>query len=152
MRVYMDDIHVPDMIHLHKTTREIIYTYLLNSTHKLSRLHSTKSKVENQLRQEKMEKQAQIKKLRTDLLVVENQEDKGARIQKLMNEQENAIHLLQKKLNIPSNWLIQVSKLAELEKEKEVLNGELTDCKAKLLKYAEKREIMAVRHDSCSRK
>ena len=75
MRVNLDDIPVPDMIHLHKTTGDIIYTDLLKSPLKISRLKSRKSKVENQLRHEKMENkahQAQIKKLQIDLLVAEN--------------------------------------------------------------------------------
>ena len=53
-------------------------------------------------------------------------------------KKENTIQLLKKKLNIPSTQLIQPFELTEIEKEKEDLNGELTNCKAKLLKYIEK--------------
>ena len=44
---------------------------------------------------------------------------------------------MKKKLKIPSTQLIQTSKLTEFEKEKEALNTELTNCKAKLLKLEE---------------
>ena len=46
--------------------------------------------------------ESQIKKLQTYLLDAESQEDKGEGIQKLLNEKENAIQLLKKKLKIPS--------------------------------------------------
>ena len=46
--------------------------------------------------------------------------------------------MLKKKLKIPSSQLIHSSELREFEKEKEVLNTDLTDCKARLLKLEEK--------------
>ena len=46
--------------------------------------------------------------------------------------------MLKNKLKFPSTQLIQAFELTKIEKEKEDLNGELTDCKAKLLKFAEK--------------
>ena len=46
--------------------------------------------------------------------------------------------MLEKKLKIPSTQVIQTSELPEFEKEKEALNTELTYCKSKLLKFAEK--------------
>ena len=67
-----------------------------------------------------------------------SQGDKGSATHKLLNEKENTIQLLKNKLKIPSTQLIQAFELAELEKEKEYLNDELTDCKAKLLKFAKK--------------
>ena len=73
-----------------------------------------------------------------DLLATEGQEDKGAGIQKLVNEKENVIQLLKNKLKITSIQLIHASKLAEIEKKKESLSSELTDCKVKLLIFAEK--------------
>ena len=72
------------------------------------------------------------------MLAAKSQEDKGVGIHKLLNEKENSIQLLKKKLNILYTHLIHAFELAELEKEKESLSSELTDCKAKLLKFAEK--------------
>ena len=62
---------------------------MLRSMLKIYRLQSSKSKVENQLRQEKVENrahQAQIKKLQTNLLLAEKQVDKGASTQRLLNK------------------------------------------------------------------
>ena len=57
-----------------------------------------------------------------------------------MNEKENTIQLLNKKIKIPSTQLIQDIELTELEKEKETLTGELNGCKEKLLKFAEEKK------------
>ena len=71
MKMSLEYIPILDMIHLHKQAGDIIYTNLLKATLKVSRLQSIKSKIENHLRQEKVENkshQQQIKKLQTDLL------------------------------------------------------------------------------------
>ena len=118
-------------------------------------MHTYKSRIENQLREEKVENkshQEQIKKLRTDVQATESQGDKGAGIHKLLNEKENAIQQLKKKLNIPSTQLIQAFELVELEKENEGLSNELNDCKDKLLKFSEKeKKTVEKRHDFGSR-
>ena len=45
---------------------------------------------------------------------------------------------MKKKILIPATQLIQGPELAEIEKEKENLNNQLTDCQAKLLKFVDK--------------
>ena len=66
VKINLDDIPIPDMIHLHKETRDILFTHLLKITLALSKLQILKGKSRNQLRQEKVENkshQTQIKKL-----------------------------------------------------------------------------------------
>ena len=141
MNLDLEKIPIPGMIHLHRKTWDILFNDLLKATLKLSKLQTSKSKIENQLRKEKVENkshQEQIKKLQMYLLATKGQEDKGARIQKLVNEKENVIQLLKNKLKITSIQVIHASKLAEIEKKKESLSSELTDCKVKLLKFVEK--------------
>ena len=46
--------------------------------------------------------------------------------------------MLKWKLNIPSTQLIQTSELIKIEKEKEALNNEMIDCKARFLKFEER--------------
>ena len=109
----------------------------MKETFKVSRLQSTKIKIENHLGWKKVENKAhqqQIKKLQADLLVIDSQADKGVATQKLLNEKENTIQMLKKKVKISS------TELTELEKEKETLNGELNDCKEKLLKFVEEKK------------
>ena len=55
MRLNLKDIPVPDKIHFHKQTREFIYSDLMEATIKLFKMQSTLSKIENQLKQEKVE-------------------------------------------------------------------------------------------------
>ena len=62
---------------------------MLKSNLKISKLQTSKSKIENHPRQEKVENighQDQIKKLQIDLLLAENQVDKGVVTQNLLNE------------------------------------------------------------------
>ena len=47
MRLNLKDILVPDMIHLKKQTREVIYSDLLKYTLKVSKMQSTQTKIEN---------------------------------------------------------------------------------------------------------
>ena len=121
IRMDLEDIPIPDMIHFHKQTGDIFFTNFLKSTLNFSKLKVTKSKIENPLRQEKVENrahQAQIKKLQEDLLVARGQIDKGEIMKKLLDEKENAIQLLKNMLKIPATQLIEGPELAEIEKEK----------------------------------
>ena len=66
MKMDLENIPIPDMIHLHKQTRDILFTDMLKDTLKLSKLQTSKSRIENQLMQEKVENEShesQIKKL-----------------------------------------------------------------------------------------
>ena len=126
MRLNLENIPAPYMIHLHKQAEEVIYSDLLKDTLKVSRLQSTKSKIKNQLRQEKVENKAhqqQIKKLKGDWLVIDSQADKWAATQNFLNKKENTIQLLNKKLKIPSTKLIQATELTKMEKEKGTLTS-----------------------------
>ena len=76
--------------------------------------------------------QAQNKKLEECFLFAENQDNKGAATKKLLNEKEDTIQLLKKKMKIPATQLIQAS---ELERDKESLNDNLTYFQAQLLKF-----------------
>ena len=115
----LDDIPIPNMVHLHKQTGDILFTHLLKIMLALSKLQTLKGKIENQLRQEKVENKAhqtQIKKLQTKVLAVGGQYDKGVGIQRLLDEKEKEIELLKKNILIPSTQLIQGLELAEIEK------------------------------------
>ena len=76
----LENILVPDIIHFHKQTGEVVYSDLLKSTLKVSRLQSAKHKVENQLRQERVDNKAhqhQIKKLQGDILAMDRETIEG---------------------------------------------------------------------------
>ena len=69
---------------------------------------------------------------------IEGPAQKGILAKKLLDDKEKEIQTLKKKLKIPATQLAQVEELVEFEREKEALNADLTDCKAKLLKLEEK--------------
>ena len=50
MRLNLENILVPYMIHLHKQTRDVIYSNMLKFTLKVSNIQLKKNKIENQLR------------------------------------------------------------------------------------------------------
>ena len=55
MKMNLEKIPIPDMIHMHKQTGDIIYTDLLKATLKVSRMQYSNTKIENHLRQENVE-------------------------------------------------------------------------------------------------
>ena len=55
MRMNLKNIPTTNMIHLHRETIDIIYTDLLKETLKVSKLQSSKKRVEYLLRKEKVE-------------------------------------------------------------------------------------------------
>ena len=104
MRLNLREIPIPEKIHLQKKTGEVIYIDLLKDTFKVSKLQTTVSRIENQLRQEEVENklhQQQIKKLQGDLLAMDSEVDKGHETKNILVEKENTIHLLKNKLKIP---------------------------------------------------
>ena len=56
----------------------------------------------------------------------------------MLEDRDNVILTLKNKLKIHGTQLAQADELVEFEREKEVLNSKLTDCKDKLLKLEEK--------------
>ena len=130
VNVNLENIPTTDMIHLHREIGDIIYTKLLKSTLQVSKLESNKKKFQDLLQKEKVDNKA----LKEELLKVDGQSGKGAVAQNLFDEKEKEVQVLKKKLKIPSTQLIQTSELTKFEKEKEALNTELINCKAKLLK------------------
>ena len=55
MNMSLENIPIPDMIYLNKKIGDILFTNRLKATLKLSKLQTSKSRIENQLRQEKVE-------------------------------------------------------------------------------------------------
>ena len=73
LRINLVKIPTTDMIHLHREIGDIIYTDLLKETWQVSKLQSSKKRVEYLLRKEKVENkshQMHIKKLQVELLVL----------------------------------------------------------------------------------
>ena len=79
----------------------MIDTDLLKATSNISKLQYTVSRLENQLKQEKIENktyQRQIKKLQGGLLTMDSEPERGQDTKNILGEKENTIQLLNKKL------------------------------------------------------
>ena len=121
MEVKLDKISVPDKIQLHKQTRDVIYSDLLHATVKVTRLQSLVDKIEIQLKHEKVENKAnliQIKKLQGDIISLGTEPNNVQAMKKLLEEKDNTIQVLKKKLKVPNNEHVQSSELFTLQEEK----------------------------------
>ena len=81
----------------------------MNPTLNISKLQSTVSRLESQLKQEKVENktyQQHIKNLQGDLLSMDSERDKGKNTNKILDEKENTIYLWKKKLKILATQFI----------------------------------------------
>ena len=105
MEVKLDKISVPDKIQLHKQTGDIIYSDLLHAIMKITKLQSLVDKMEVQLKHERVENKAnliQIKKLQGDVVSLGTKPGNMQATKKLLEEKDNTIQVLKKKLKVPN--------------------------------------------------
>ena len=139
--VNLSKVPTTDIIHLNKETGDILNTRFLKATIQVSKLEESKEKTLNLLRKMRVENKAlktQINSLQNEAMQMEGLAHKGSLAHKLLDDKEKEIQTLKKKLKIPATQLAQAEELVDFEREKETLNPELTNCKAKLLKLEEK--------------
>ena len=105
MEVKLDKTSVLDKIQLQKQTRDVIYSDLLHATVKVTRLQSLVDKMEVQLKHEKVENKVnliQINKLQGDIISLGTEPNNVQATNKLLEEKENTIQVLKKKLKVPN--------------------------------------------------
>jgi len=142
MEVKLDKISVPDKIQLHKQTRDVIYSDLLHAIMKINKLQSLVDKMEVQLKHERVENKAnliQIKKLQGDVVSLGTEPGNMQATKKLLEEKDNTIQVLKKKLKVPNVEHVQSSELFTLQEEKEKIYQEMMDYKGKSLKLQEEK-------------
>ena len=121
MEVKLDKISVPDKIQLHKQTGEVIYSDLLHAIMKITKLQSLANKMEVELKHEKVENKAnliQIKKLQGYVASLGIESGNMQETIKLLEEKDNTIQVLKKKLKVPNAKHVQSSELFTLQEEK----------------------------------
>ena len=99
-------------------------------------------KVEVQLKHEKVENKAnlmQIKKLQGDIISLGTEPNSVQATKKLLEEKDNTIQLLKKKLKVPNTQHVQYLELIALQEEKEKIYQEMMEYKGKLLKMQEEK-------------
>jgi molecular chaperone DnaK (HSP70) len=139
----MDQINVPDKIHFHKKTSEVLYYDLLHSTLNTKKLQTRVEKLEEQLKKEKaMSKawQTQVMKLEANLLAKGIQPRTKQPIKKLLEEKDKTIQSLKKKLKILVTDHPQTEELLVLQRERDSYQEEVLNLKAKILQFENEKE------------
>ena len=143
MEVILDKISVSDKIQLHKQTGDIIYSYLLHAMVKINKLQVLVDKLKVQLKHDKVENKAnsiQIKKLQADIVSSGDETRNTLAIRRLLEEKDNALHVLKKRLKIPSTEHVQSSELLALQEEKDKIHQEMMEYKGKTVKLQEEND------------
>jgi len=99
--------------------------------------------MEIQLKHEKVENKAnliQIKNLQRDIVSLGNKPNNMQVTKKLLEEKDNTIQVLKKKLKVPNAEHVQYSELFALQEEKEKVYQEMMDYKRKLLNMQEEKD------------
>ena len=139
MEIRLDKISIPDKIQLHKQTSDIIYSDLLQAMVKINKLQILTDKLEIQLRHERVENKAnaiQIKKLQTDIVISDNTQA----VRRMLEEKDNALQVLKKKLKIPGSEHVQSSELLALQEEKDKIHQEMMEYKGRAIELQEEKD------------
>ena len=117
MELRLDKISVPDKIQLQKQTSDIIYSDLLQAMMRINKLQFLVDKLEIQLKHERVENKANtihIKKLQEDIISSGNERDNTQDVRRMLEEKDNALQVLKKRLKIPGSEHVQSSELLAL--------------------------------------
>ena len=142
MEIRLDKISVLDKIQLHKQTGDIIYLDLLHAIMKINKLQALVNKMEFQLKHEKVKNKAnliQIKKLQVDVKSMGSEPVNAQATKKILEEKDNTIQVLKKKLKFPNVEHAQSPELFVLQEEKDKVYQEMIDYKGKALKLQEEK-------------
>ena len=108
VNVNLAKVPTTDIIHLNKETGDILNARLLKATIQMSKIEGSKTKTLDLLMKVRVEKKslkAQINNLQNEAIQTGGPAYKGVLAQKLLNDKEKEIHILKKKLKIPSTQL-----------------------------------------------
>ena len=98
-----------------------LYSDFLHDIVKVTKLQSLVDKMEVQSKHEKVENKSnliQIKKLQGDIISLGTEPNSVQEMKKLMEEKDNTIQVLKKKLKVPNTRHVQSSDLIAIQEEK----------------------------------
>ena len=142
MEIQLDKISVPDKIQLHKQTSDIIYSDLLQAMMRINKLQILVDKLEIQLKHERVENKAnaiQIKKLQADIVSSGNEEDNTQAVRRMLEEKDNVLQVLKKKLKIPGTKHVQSSELLAMQEKKDKMYQEMMEHRGKVVELQEEK-------------
>ena len=94
IKIKMDQINMPDKLHFHKQSTEVLYSDLIQTTLSNKKLETRVMKLEEQLKKEKEMNRGwktHVKKLETNLMVVGGKPRNMQPIKKLLDGKEKTI-------------------------------------------------------------
>ena len=124
-------------------TGDVIYSDLLHAIVKITKLQSLVDKMEVQLKHEKIENKAnfiQIKKFQGDFIILGTEPINMQATKNILEEKDNTIQVLKKKLKVPNAEHVQSSELFAFQEEKQKVYQEMMDYKGKSLKLQEEKD------------
>ena len=107
---------------------------------RINKLQMLVDKLEVQLKHEKVENKAnsiQIKKLQAYIISSGNEIGNTQAIKRLLEEKDNALQVLKKRLKIPNTEHVQSSELLALQEEKDKIHQDMMEYKGKDVKLQE---------------
>ena len=150
VKIQMDQVGIPDKVNFHKQASKILYSDLLNSYLSKTKLEEKVIKLEEHMKREKVASKGwktQAKKLEVDLVNLSSIPAKKKSNKKLIEEKDNLIESLQKKLKgVPLDHP-QTEEILVIQAEKEELKKEVMELKAKVLQITKEKEDLAKEKD-----
>ena len=156
MRIQMDKVGLPDKINFHKQASEILYFDLLKSYLSKTKLEEKVIKLEEQVRREKDASKGWktlVKKLEADLVNLGSVPTKKKSNKKLIEEKDELIESLQKKLKGAASDHPQTEEIMVIQSENDQLKKEVMELKEKVLQITREKEYLAKeRNESISQR
>ena len=109
---------------------------------RINKLQILVDKLEIQLKHERVQNKAnviQIKKLQTDIVSSGNEKDNTQAVRRMLEEKDNALQVLKKKLKILGTEHVQSSELLVLQEEKDKMHQEMMEHKGKDVELQEEK-------------
>jgi len=134
IKMHYENIASPDKVKFHRNFSDMLYSNYLSLDLKVAILTTYASKLDGQLKQEKVSSKAwmtQVKKL-------ESEGPQG--LKSSLDEKYKMIQTLKKRLKMSPTHHLQTAELTALEHEKEIFKQEALDCKDKLLQLEKEKE------------
>jgi hypothetical protein len=120
----LDDIPLPNKMGLHNQTGEMITRDIMKTSLSLQRLQRMNSQLKQQLKQEQTSsrvKQLKVEDLERRLVKMRDDATNEEPVQRMLNEKDNEISILKKKLKMSDVDHVQTPELLVIQKEKERL-------------------------------
>jgi FtsZ-binding cell division protein ZapB len=144
IKMHYENIVSPDKVKFHRNVSDMLYSDYLSLALKVARLTTYASKLDGQLKQEKVSSKAwmtQVKKL-------ESEGPQGLKAS--LDEKDKMIQSLKKRLKMSPTDHPQTTELVALEQEKEIFRQEALDYKAKLLQLEKEKEHWSLAQEATS--